>query len=102
MEKKNLYVIDSCSMIDLNRNNPIDIFPSLWKKIEGMIKSKMMVSHVEVFKEISKQDDELTEWVNKHKPMFKDVSEKQIKVVKEILKKFPSFVKKEGKHDADP
>ena len=102
MERKNLYVVDSCSMIDLNRHNPIDIFPSLWEKIKRVIKSGMMISHVEVFNEISKQDDELTEWIKEHKLMFKDVSEKQIKIVKEILKKFPSFVKKDDRHDADP
>lgn len=102
MEKKNFYIIDSCSLIDLNRHNPIDIFPSLWKKIEGLIKSDLMISHIEVFNEITQQDDKLAEWLKKHKQIFRRVTLRQSEIVKEILRKYPSFVKKDCKHDADP
>ncbi len=102
MEKKNFYIIDSCSLIDLNRHNPIDIFPSLWKKLGELIKSEMMISHIEVFNEITQQDDKLTEWLKDYKYMFRNFSEKQAEIVKEILKKHPSFVKRDSKYDADP
>lgn len=102
MEKKNFYIIDSCSLVDLNRHNPIDIFPSLWKKIGELIKSEMMISHIEVFNEITQQDDKLTEWLKDYKQMFKGFSKKQSEIVKNILSKYPSFVKKESKYDADP
>jgi len=102
MEKKNFYIIDSCSLVDLNRHNPIDIFPSLWKKIGELIKSEMMISHIEVFNEITQQDDKLTEWLKDYKQMFKGFSKKQADVVKKILSKYPSFVKKDSRYDADP
>ncbi len=102
MEKRNFYIIDSCSLIDLNRHNPIDIFPSLWKKIGELIKSEMMISHIEVFNEITQQDDNLAEWLKDYKQMFRNFSKKQSEIVKDILKKYPSFVKKESKYDADP
>jgi len=102
MEKKNFYIIDSCSLIDLNRHNPIDLFPSLWKRIEELIKSNMLVSHVQVFNEIAQQDDKLTEWLKKHKKIFKNVTSRQVEVVSEILKKYPSFVKIDKQYDADP
>lgn len=102
MEKKNFYIIDSCSLIDLNKHSPIDVFPGLWKKIGGLINSNMMVSHIEVFNEITQQDDILFEWAKKYKTMFKKITLKQSEIVKEILKKYPSFVKKDSKYDADP
>jgi len=101
MENKNFYIIDSCSLIDLNRHNPIDLFPSLWKKIEELIKSNMMVSHIEVFNEITQQDDKLTEWIKKYKSIFRNVTQRQAEIVWEILKKYPSFVKIDNQYDAD-
>src|SRR3989338_11181711 len=96
MDKKNFYIIDSCSLIDLNRHNPIDIFPSLWEKIGILIDSDMMVSHIEVFNEITQKDDSLANWLKKHKKMFKDFSQNQAEIVKEILNQYPSFVKKDA------
>ncbi len=102
MDKKNFYIIDSCSLIDLNRHNPIDIFPGLWKKIGDLINSDAMVSHIEVYNEILQQDDILAEWIKKYKKMFKGVTPKQVELVSQILKKYPSFVKIDKQYDADP
>jgi hypothetical protein len=102
MEKKNFYIIDSCSLIDLNRHNPIDVFPSLWEKIGELIDSNMMISHIEVFNEVTKQDDILSEWLKKYKKMFRNVTLRQAELVSEILKKYPSFVKIDKQYDADP
>jgi len=102
MPGKNYYIIDSCSLIELNRHNPLDVFPSLWKKIESLINSELLVSHKEVFNEISQQDDQLLEWAKKNKKMFKGVTDKQVQIVKDILSKYPSLIKIERKFDADP
>ena len=45
----------------------------------------MMVSHIEVFNEITQKDDSLANWLKKHKKMFKDFSQNQAEIVKEIL-----------------
>jgi hypothetical protein len=102
MEKKNFYIIDSCSLVDLNKHSPIDVFPGLWKRIGDLINSCMMISHIEVFNEITQQDDVLSEWAKKYKKMFKKINLRQSEIVKEILKEYPSFVKKDSKYDADP
>lgn len=68
------YIIDSCSLIDLNRHNPIDLFPSLWNKIGGLIRSNFLISHKEVLNEISIKDDKLSKWLKNHKKMFIEVS----------------------------
>ena len=102
MDKKNFYIIDSSSLIDLNRHNPIDVFPTLWEKIGILIDSEMMISHIEVFNEITQKDDNLANWLKNHRKMFRDFSQKQSETVKDILNKYPSFVKKDSAFDADP
>lgn len=99
---KNFYVIDTSSLIDLNKHNPLDVFPTLWKKIESLINSDMLISHKEVFNEISQQDDQLFEWSKKNKKMFRDITSRQTQLVSEILKKYPSLIKIDRKYDADP
>ena len=102
MEKKNFYIIDSCSLIDLHRSVPMDIFKGFWKKLEELVNQGMLISHIQVFHEISKQDDELADWLKNHKKMFYNVTPKQAEIVTVILKKYPSFVKVDNQFDADP
>ena len=96
------YVIDSCSLIDLNRFNPIDIYPSPWKKLEGLISEGQLVAPIEVFNEVERQDDAVAEWAKKNKIMFKPVTKRQTAIVSQILSKFPSSVDPKRLYDADP
>ncbi len=96
------YVIDTCSLIDLNRFNPIDLYPSVWRKLEGLINKGQLIAPTEVFYELTKQDDVLVAWAKKHKSMFKSVTEKQTVIVAQILSKYPSIIKPKRQYDADP
>lgn len=89
------YVIDSSSLIELNRKYPIDIFPNLWKKVEELISKGLLISPEEVRKELLVLDDSLKVWVSKQKKLFKPLTLKQIEIVKEILKKHPSLAEVE-------
>ena len=82
----NYYVIDSSSLIELNRRYPIDVFPTLWQKVETLINNGQLISHKEVAKEISVMDDSLNKWAKKQKGFFKELDEKQMEIAKEILK----------------
>ena len=54
------YVIDTNALIDLwRRRYPRDVFPTLWQKIEGLIKSGELVAPQEVLNELQRQHDEL-------------------------------------------
>lgn len=92
----NYYVTDSSSFIELNRRYPIDVFPSLWKKVEKLIEKGFLVSHKEVLKEITIMDDSLKKWAKNQKKLFKELDEKQMAIVKEILKKYPSLAKSDN------
>ena len=53
----NHYIIDSCSLMELNRHNPLDVFPSVWEKIEDLINKDLLVAPKEVLNEVNEGDD---------------------------------------------
>ena len=98
----NNYIMDSSSLIELNRHNPIDVFPSVWKNMESLIGNGFLVAPSEVLKEITERDDQLAKWAKEQPSFFRDPTEKQIEIVKDILKSYPSMVREDRKYDADP
>jgi hypothetical protein len=96
MTSINYYVIDSCSLIELNRKYPIDIFPPVWQKIESLIESGFLVSPKEVLKEIERGDDHLKEWSKKQTKLFKDLTPRQIQIVQELLAKYPKWLNEDS------
>lgn len=67
MEK---YVFDSCIFINLQRRQPIDIFPSLWQKIGDLMKTGDIISSREVYDELAIGGDELEKWAKTRKESF--------------------------------
>jgi hypothetical protein len=98
----NIYIIDTSSLVQLSKHNPLDVYPGVWKQLEGIVHAGKLIAPREVFNEILKLDDGLSNWAKKHNKMFKSPTEKQIQIVRDILEKFPSFVKSESEFDADP
>ncbi len=97
----NHYIIDSSSLIELNRHNPLDVFPSVWKKIEFLINKGALIAPKEVLYEIIESDDQLAKWAKSHNKFFKEPTQEQIEILKNILKEYPSLVKEDRKYDAD-
>ncbi len=103
MTQINYYIIDTSSLIKLNLYYPIDIFPTLWENVKNLIINGVLVSPKEVFKEISRRDDSLTKWSKKHSILFRELDDKQIKIVKEILNQYPSLANSDDENAAaDP
>ena len=97
-----VYIIDTSSLIELNKHNPMDIYQTPWQKMDGLVKNGRLYAPKEVLDEIKRFDDALVEWTKKHPEMFKDPTKEQIEIVKEILKKYPSLIKKGKRFAADP
>ncbi|MEO0139477.1 MAG: DUF4411 family protein [candidate division WOR-3 bacterium] len=99
---KVIYIIDTCSIIDLKDIYPMDIFPSVWKKMGELYINGRLIAPEEVKKEI--RDEELKEWIKNKKKMFIPPSPYQVNKVKEILEKYPSLSKHKqpGGPNADP
>jgi len=97
----NCYIMDSSSLIDLNKHSPIDVFPSVWKNLKSLISQGRLVAPLEVLNEITQMDDQLSKWVKEQANFFRDPTEKQIEIVKDILKSYPSMVREDREYDAD-
>ena len=97
----NCYIMDSSSLIDLNKHSPIDVFPSVWKNLKSLISQGRLVAPLEVLNEITQMDDQLYKWVKEQTNLFREPTEKQIEIVKDILKTYPSMVKEDREYDAD-
>ena len=46
MNTEEKYVIDTSSLIDLNRFNPIDLYPTPWERIEKLIDNGSLFSSI--------------------------------------------------------
>jgi hypothetical protein len=99
------YVFDTGPFIDL-KNYPRDIFTSLWDNFERMINEGSIVSSTEVFRELEKQDDEITSWAKGNKKIFLKPTLEEQNFVRQILAKHPHLVKAgailSGSPEADP
>lgn len=98
----NCYIIDTSSLVKLNKNNPLDVFPSIWKNLENLVDNDRLIAPREVLNEINQNDDQLSGWAKKQKKMFKNPTPAQIKIVQDILKEYPSLVDVDSKFSADP
>lgn len=98
----NIYIIDSSSLIELNKHNAMDVFVSVWKNISQLINNDRLVAPKEVFNEIKDYDDTLAKWAKNQKKLFKEPTARQIEIVQEILKDYPALVDVNTKHSADP
>ncbi len=90
-----VYCIDASALINVTRypGYPKDVFPTIWKKLESMIKGGELISHVEVFKEIEKTNnlnDPMLQWCKQNKDMFKDPDECQMREIENIKTKYDS------------
>ena len=64
------YVFDSNIFINLQRRQPIDIFPSLWNRIGDLMDEGTIISSQEVYDEIMIGGDDLEKWAKARKECF--------------------------------
>jgi len=96
-----IYIIDTCSLIDLVRF-PSDVFPTLWKNLDDLIKKERLISHKFVLEELSKKSDSAYKWAKERKEMFKDITQRQTEILKDVASKFPELIDPDKEVDADP
>lgn len=70
-----VYVIDSSSLINLYRQIPLDVFPSVWGKIESKIKDGKLIAPKEVRNELKRRNDALSQWIDMNPNMFVEDSD---------------------------
>jgi hypothetical protein len=80
----------------------MDVYKSVWGRIEQLIRNGRLLAPKEVFLEISRIDDQLKEWSESQDRLFIEPTQRQIELVKEILQKYPSLIDVDRPFDADP
>jgi len=112
--KLKIYCIDASSIINLFRHHGLsyppyhaDIFEGLWRKLEQIIRNGELISHITVFKEVSKRDDEAKKWCQKYKNIFRDINDCQINQIEKIKPKYSKShweaeTNRKGQEWADP
>ena len=79
------------------------IVPSLWSRLDEIIKSGQLIASEEVFHDLEKKEDGLHDWVKERKEMLVGISDEIQDNVTKIMKEFPKFVdERTGKSFADP
>ena len=97
------YVFDSNIFINLQRRQPIDVYPSVWSSIGELMEEGIIVSSREVYDEIMVGGDDLVKWAKSYKDYFLPSSVPVQQEVRNILSTYRGLV--EGgkkKNSADP
>jgi Domain of unknown function (DUF4411) len=87
-----LYCFDASSIIRLKQDFPRKVFPSVWEKVEELIRADRLIAPDEVFREVEK-DDVLGPWAKRHKKMFMRPEQQQIDAARDVASRFPSLAK---------
>lgn len=82
-----VYCIDSSVLINL-KNYPKDIFPTIWQKIESLANNQQLISHIEVFREVSNGNDQISVWCKDFKKIFLDPDNSQVRILPKIRSKY--------------
>lgn len=88
-----MYSIDASALIDgWSRYYPQDVMPTLWERVDGLIRDGRLWATDEVFTEIKRGDDGLVGWSKKRKAMFVPPDEAVEEGVRKVVNRFPTFV----------
>jgi len=102
-DNKTKYVIDTSTFIQIFKMYPQDIFRNLWLKFEEYLATEIIISHEEVYNELSEKSDELSKWSKLRKSSFyRHAFEAETEFITQIGIKYPNFIIKPKKYYADP
>ncbi|HKS36663.1 MAG TPA: DUF4411 family protein [Verrucomicrobiae bacterium] len=85
------------------RHYPVDVFPSLWTKLDSVIIAGEIIATEEVYFEIKRKSDDLHEWIQARKKLLVPLDEEIQAQATLLLREFPRLVDTlRGRGKADP
>jgi Domain of unknown function (DUF4411) len=99
--KEPRFVLDSSCLIKLHRDQPIELYPSLWERLSELVVSGDAVIPREADREMQARDDELRRWLRERAPAVAETSSEELEIVREIAARHPDWVRG-AKNAADP
>lgn len=99
-----IYCIDTSSLIHAWKEAyPIQNFPPIWEHMDALIAEGHLIASEEVFEDLKKRDESLTEWAIKRKHIFVPLEEEIQKVASEIMSEYTRLMDtRTGKSASDP
>lgn len=82
------YLIDTCSLVELRRRYPHDVFPGVWAKLDELVDAGIVVSVDEVFFELTRQDDEVSAWAEAHAHAFLPLNDTIQPIAIDIIREY--------------
>jgi hypothetical protein len=86
------YVIDSSVLITFKRNQPRDIYRTLWKRLESLFRDGDAVVPREALDELDRGTDDLGDWVKKTDAVYETTAD-VLTVVADISRRHPGWVR---------
>jgi hypothetical protein len=98
------YSLDTSGFLDAwARHYPIDVFPSIWQRLDDAASSGVLFASEEVLRELEKKDDEAFLWM-KARPQMIVAFDSDIEAnVIDLMSKFPRLIdERKGRSGGDP
>lgn len=95
------YSIDTNIIVKLNRDQPRDIYPSVWEALEALIAEGRCYMSKTAFEELEKVDDECAPWAKAQPGFVQDATNDELAVVDAISNQHPGWVQ-DTLNAADP
>ncbi len=90
--RKNLYVIDTSSLVVAAQYYPLDRMGIYWGKIRTLVDEGRLISTSYVYYEIEQFDGTLREWARKTRNLFLAPTEEEQTEVSAIVNSYPNLV----------
>ena len=98
------YSVDTSAIIQAwRRYYPIDIFPSVWRRLEELVSNGDLGATEEVAIELEKKDDDVLAWVRRQTGMIVPLDRDVQLATRDILRDFPRLIDtRKNRSGADP
>lgn len=95
------YTVDANIIVTLNRDQPRDVYPSVWEALERLIADGRCSMTRQAYEELLKVDDECAPWAKAQPGFVQDTTDDELAVVDTITNQHPGWVQ-EALNAADP
>jgi hypothetical protein len=98
------YSLDTSGFLDAwIRHYPIDVFPTIWGRLDSAIMNGLLFASEEVVRELEKKDDDACAWIKARPGMIIPFSTTIEAEVINLMARFPRLVdSKKGRSGGDP
>ena len=95
------YCVDTSSFLTAWKQSPPEIFPDFWKTLECFLSEKRFVLPEATYKEILRQDDDLSKIIKKHKKCVYPFDSLIFEIQEEMVGKYNTQINAKGVNEND-